>query len=133
MFRLCISFLCVTALLVGCSGSSKPKVQLRTVKGTVKLDGKPMASGDVLFLVQNQGPKTLSVKDGNFSGEVIEGQSRVEIRSYKDAAPVMMMDQVANPGAKENFIPAKFNSESTLTADVTASGPNEFNFEVTSN
>jgi len=36
-------------------------------------------------------------------------------------------------GEKENYIPSKYNTESKLTAEVSAGGANEFSFDVTSN
>ncbi|MFO0876120.1 MAG: hypothetical protein U0840_02005 [Gemmataceae bacterium] len=117
-------------LILGCG--AKSGVQSSTVKGQVKLDGKPMADGEILFSVPGQVPSTLAVKDGAYSGSANQGKARVEIRAYKTAAPVMMGGQVVNQGSKENYLPDRYNSNTTLSAEVTASGPNEFNFEVTS-
>lgn len=132
MFRYSLPLLCVVIIsTLGC-GPSVPVVKTSTVKGQVKLDGKPMATGDILFLVTGQTPQILTVKDGVYSGEATVGKARVEVRSYKDAEPVMMGGQVVNAGSKENFLPAKFNTQTTLSADITAAGPNEFSFDVTS-
>lgn len=133
MFRYAIPFVCLMTLSISGCGPKKPVVQVATVKGQVKLDDKPMEEGEILFVVQGQIPRTLPIKAGAYSGEVVAGPSRVEIRAYKDAAPIMMGDQIANKGSKENYIPAKFNSESTLTADMSGGGAKEFNYDVTSN
>lgn len=115
--------------LLGC-GKAKPKAI--EVKGSVTLDGKAMADGEVSFVPPGGGiPSVLSVKGGSFSGKATEGKNRVEIRAYKDGAPVMMGTEKFG-GGKENYIPAQFNLESKMTADVTASGPNDFSFAVTS-
>lgn len=132
MFHRPFSVLCLLAIFTMGCGSSTPTLKTRTVKGQVKLDGAPMAAGEIMFAIPNQVPQTIQVKDGAYSGPAHEGKARVEIRSYKAAEPVTMGGQVVNAGSKENFLPAQFNTNSTLTADVTATGANEFTFEVTS-
>jgi hypothetical protein len=123
----------VTLLLaaVGC-GSSMPALKNAPVKGTVQLDGKPMTEGEVSFGIAGEVPIIIPVVNGAYVGEAVQGANRVEVRAYRQGTPVMMGDQQFG-GDKENYIPAKYNLQSTLKADVTAAGPNEFNFEVTSN
>jgi len=92
-----------------------------------------MAEGEISFSLTGEVPQLLQVKDGAYSGKAYVGKNRVEIRSYKAAEPVEMDGKIVNEGSKENILPAQYNSSSTLSAEVTAAGPNEFNFEVTSN
>ena len=48
-------------------------------------------------------------------------------------AVAMYGDKAAQMGfARENYVPAKYNTESKLTADVKTGGPNEFKFDLTS-
>jgi hypothetical protein len=120
-------------LLAGCGApATLPTVPTHTVKGQVKLDGKPMPEGEISFSVAGQIPQVHTIKDGAYSGPAPEGKARVEIMAYKAAEPVVMDGKVMNEGAKSNYLPDKYNAETTLSAEVTASGANEFNFDVTS-
>ncbi len=108
----------------GCSseGRSVP------VSGTVELNGKPLADGTIT-LVGDGGavPETLDVKDGKFDGQAKPGKKRVEIRANRPGKATKMGDTVI-PASPENFLPDKYNTASTLTAEVTATGlaPNKF-------
>ena len=131
MLRCMLTLVCVLSICaVGCGPASS--VKMRAVKGQVKLDGKPMPNGEIQFEIPGKVPATIPIKDGAYSGNAPEGKARVEIRAYKPAAPVKMGNEIVNQGSMENYLPARYNSSSTFTADISASGPNEFNFEVTS-
>lgn len=110
--------------LLGC-GSKGPKRS--PVSGTVTLDGKPLAKGVVYFkTVQTGAIDTLPVNDGKFEGQAEEGARRVEINSYRSKT-------ISGPmggEVQENLVAPRYNSESTLTATVTPTGPNSFKFEV---
>lgn len=112
--------LAVAVLVAGCSknkGSQPPP--LAPVKGTVTMDGKPMAGGQVRFNIPGFGPKSLEVKDGVFQGEVYTGKARVDVVWDKDGPPNAMY-----PGT-----PTKVNAVSDQF-----SGPNSpFNFDITQN
>jgi hypothetical protein len=109
-----------------------------TVSGTVTLDGNPMPEGEILFAGPGEVPQVLDIKNGSFEGQVTVGTKRVEIRAYRQvqavaAGGMYKGEEVPGGGSsKENYLPARFNSESELTAEVTASGPNKFSFPVTS-
>ena len=61
MFRYTRPVLCMLiAITIGC-GSSTPSVQTRSIKGHVKLDGKPMPDGEILFAVPRQVPQTFLI------------------------------------------------------------------------
>jgi hypothetical protein len=122
--------LCVVFLITGC-GDDRPQISVVPVKGTVQLDGKEMAEGEIGFALPGEAAVISEIKNGAYSGTAGIGENRVEIRSYRQGEKVQMGDQTFG-GEKENFIPAKYNTASTLKASVTESGPNEFNFEVTS-
>jgi hypothetical protein len=104
---------------------------MATVKGTVKLDGAPMQSGEIDFDAPAQPPKTLKIENGTFSGEVFSGKNIVRIHSYKEGPP-LMTDNEKKP-TKQETLPAKYNASSTLSADVPAGGATDLKFEVTAN
>jgi hypothetical protein len=119
-------------LLAGCGPAP---LTVFPVKGTVTLDGAPLADGEVHFK-DDAAAKfgTFTVKGGAFTGECQAGNYRVEIHSYKDeAAKADATGYVAPEGTiKVETIPPAFNADSKLTAEVKSSGANEYKFEVTS-
>lgn len=116
--------------IVGCDERKKSPPPAASVKGTVKLDGKLMPEGEIILSVSAETPTVLAVKDGAFAGTALTGTNRVEIRAFK-VGPPLSTDPKKEP-TKVNFIPARYNAKSTLTAEVTTGGSNEFNFQVTS-
>jgi hypothetical protein len=117
-------------LLVGCSGSSAERPV--KVKGTVTLDQKPLAEGDIVFRTPGAAPNLIPITNGSFEGEVTPGKKIVEIRAYKPQPPPPPMPGVTFEPGKINYIPAQYNDASKIEKEVTPGGPNEFKFEVTS-
>jgi hypothetical protein len=111
-------------LLAGCSvgPGSAP------VSGTIKLDGKPLADGEISFITVGYPPETLPVKDGSYQGKVKVGEHKVEVAAWRDAPQMMGGKEIGR--TKENYIAPRFNQQSQLKADVKASGSNTFSFEV---
>ena len=98
------------------------------VSGTVTLDGQPLAEGVIYFKTIEKGSsEPCDIQGGEFKGQAEAGDRRVEICQFRTTV------QDAN-GMKteiqENLIPARYNTESTLTAKVTPAGPNQFKFEL---
>lgn len=93
-----------------------------------------MQEGSVMLVgigEQSGAPATLTVTNGNFSGPVTPGKKRVEIRAFKKGEPTKMGDMVIE-GSPTNYLPPRFNTESTLTAEVGADGLNPSKFDVKS-
>jgi hypothetical protein len=125
--RWCVC-LSLAGLLIGLSGCGRGSPPPRAgVRGTVTLDGAPMAEGQIMFLdAAGEGaPAFLDVKDGRFEGDVPLGKKKVRVLSFKkgklktgeeDAVGV----QVVHP---------HYNRNTKLTAEVSSSGvtPSEFN------
>jgi hypothetical protein len=118
-------------LCIGCSSNSKAPT-MANVEGTVTLDGQPMSSGEVMFVVPGKHTAVLPVAGGAFSGQAVLGSNRVEVYSYRTGGEVVDMGGEKFGGELENIIPAKFNVNSTLTAQVEAQGGSDFQFEVSS-
>jgi hypothetical protein len=116
---------CLTLLLTaGCATSKKQAA----VKGTVTLESRPLADGEISFVVEGRGPIIMQIQNGAYSGEVPVGANRVEIRAFKPGPP-LSTDPKGAP-TKVNYIPARFNDRTTLKAEVTADGPDDFPFSV---
>jgi hypothetical protein len=125
--------LVVAAIAIsGCDSGHKP-LEITEVSGTVNLDGKPLPEGEVM-LVNSAGepPDVLPVINGEFSGPARMGPMRVEIRAYRPGktptTPIPAESQVG----PENYLPARFNSTTTLTAEVTDGGLKPARFDVQS-
>jgi hypothetical protein len=126
-----LSVLCLVLVFVLVVGCGETKTKTASVKGTVTLDGQPLKEGEIFFSLEGKPPHILEIKDGVFSGAAAIGKNRVEIRAYKPGAP-LSTDPTGTP-PKVNYIPAKYNDQSTLDADVPAGGASELKYAVTSN
>ena len=131
--RLLVAF-CLAAPILGCSSgaSRSDSVGGCAVSGNVTLDGKPLQEGEVYFSIPGLVPRMFPIRNGAFAGRAREGVHRVQICAYrprkKESQPPMPMTGLQPP--PENYIPARFNVESTLTATVRADGSNTFDFAV---
>lgn len=117
-----IALLC-TAGLVGCSKSDLEKV---VVAGAVSYRGEPVQNGEILFYPtgDTRGPMSgASIKDGHYEaigkGGVPVGTHRVVIRGFRAAGSGTRAAATAakvgiEGGIREQYLPPKFNTESTL-------------------
>lgn len=121
-------------LVSGCFGrSSRPEEKTYPVRGTVTLDDKPLAEGEIYFKNTATGALHIAqIRDGKFEGRASVGEKRVEILSYKievDPVAKQMYGDQAQP-TKVNVLPPQYNTESKLTATVEPSdSPDKNNFE----
>jgi hypothetical protein len=142
MFCRCFPLVALCLLLAGCS--DRPK--LGKVKGTVTLDGKPLAKGSITFESPDARPATGTIVNGEIvdvstydpQDGVPVGQHKVAISATEDAASGV----TANPGdarqttdymVGKSLIPASYNDpdSSGLTADI-KSGENTVEFKLLS-
>jgi len=122
--RLALAVIACSGLIasVGCGGPAAP-----SLKGKVTLDGAPVTSGSIVFLPEaSEGRKAAAaIEDGNYTIPAEEGlkpgKYRVEVSWHKptgrkmpSADPGITMDET------KEAIPARFNTESTLTAEFAA-------------
>ena len=130
-----VLLLAVCNALVACGpGSDAPATY--PVSGKVTLDGTPLAEGQISF--RDAATKVRSyggpIKNGEYSFESAAGKKNVVITARREvpgkkgepAAP----DEPAPP-LIEQYIPEQYNEKTTLTAEVTESGENKFDFELT--
>ncbi|QDT32444.1 carboxypeptidase-like regulatory domain-containing protein [Thalassoglobus polymorphus] len=123
----------VSILLVGC-GSKNP-LNRQSVSGTVTLNGQPVKAGSIEF--HPQGTKgTMSgavIADGKYSIATAQGLPpgtyTVRIFSADETAEREEVPGESNKLAVEK-IPAKYNTESTLSKSVDAGKDNVFDFEI---
>lgn len=114
---------------LGCGSDAGP--ESITVSGKVTFDGVPIAEGDIVFrdaegIVRGCGGK---ITNGEYSFEASPGSKTVEITAMREVPGKM---DTSNPGESvplmEMYIPAKYNTETTETAEVTDSGGDKFDF-----
>jgi hypothetical protein len=121
--------ICFVLLVISFAGCGKTGAELAPVTGRITLDGKPLGNADILFQPAGSKPPSsgradadgryqLVYKRGVMGGVIGSNTVRITISP----------DVVANPPN----IPARYNTESELTKEV-KSGPNEFNFDLTTN
>jgi hypothetical protein len=120
--------------LLGCGQGGRVSVE-----GTVTLDGKPLKEGTVQFtpLAGTNGPTAgANIVDGKFvvppQGGPFVGKFQVQITAAGKTGR-----KVPGPfgrGLMEEYkqvLPPRYNTASELKADVTANGPNHFDFALT--
>jgi hypothetical protein len=129
---LCI--LLVSSLL-GCGYGGRVSVE-----GTVTLDGRPLEKGQIQFIPMpgTTGPTAggdvvggkfaIPPAEGPFAGRFRVQISQVGLTGRKIPNPrgSGMIEEYAQ------ILPARYNTESRLDAEVTARGPNRFEFTLTS-
>jgi len=106
----------------GCGGPEGP--QRAAVQGTVTLDGQPIAEGTITFYPtgDTRGPSAGGeIRDGAYSlaaakGPVV-GTCRVEIRARRKTGQTVMVGGIETEQL-EQYIPARYNTRSTLTARI---------------
>jgi hypothetical protein len=115
-------------LMFGCG----PELSGRPVSGVVTFQGKPLENGSIQFYPA-EGQPTFSggnIENGQYrlpaEFGLAPGKYTVRINSPEGNAAADSLEMV---DVKER-IPAKYNTESTLSADVKESGENRFDFQI---
>jgi hypothetical protein len=116
----------------GCSAARRKPPERATVSGKVTLDGKPIADGEVIFLaLSGEAVDRLPIANGGFQGSVTVGQQRVQFASFTTVKRAIFPDKPPET-VRENSLPARFGSESTLTADIKPGDNPPLSFELKS-
>jgi hypothetical protein len=113
--------------LPGCGGGSD--VKRTSVSGTVQLDGTPLPAGTIQF-IPNPGvkgpPVQLEIHDGKFSASTANGptagQNAVQITAMKKTGKKTKTIMGEEADEIIQYIPAQYNEQSTLTADIQSGG-----------
>ena len=119
---------CLLALvgLTACSGGESLP-ELATVTGTVSLDGNPLPAANVLFQPQ-QGKTAFAMTDENGKFELMYNQ---DVTGATPGNYTVKISKEKNPEEPGNeLLPAKYNEQTTLTADVKADQENDFQFDL---
>jgi hypothetical protein len=124
MTRKCPAYIALALSLVAMLGCASPETV--EVSGSVTWEGAPVPHGDITFFDLDPHVPAAAGKivDGAYAFRCKPGKKRVEISSYR-------LSGKKTPEGKsigEMYIPEQYNSNSTLTADVTLDGENQFKF-----
>lgn len=117
--------------LVGCGGPNDAPTRV-TVTGEVTFDGKPLSKGDIIFRPEEGNfADAGKIADGKYEMEVVPGKYRVEITSLQEVPGTAKTLASGESGAEmEQVIPEKYNGKSELSAEVSESGENKFDFKL---
>jgi hypothetical protein len=127
-FPICCGILAFCAMLAGCQ-KQRTFAPTFPVHGAVTLDAKLLPDGMISFISPESGDlQALPIKEGKYEGQVRAGKRRVEIRAY---LPRSGPRKPLEPPPK-NYLPARYNADTILTADVAEQGPNAFDFALSS-
>lgn len=131
-FLCCATLFFLTSVLAGCGGNPDGPT-LVSVSGKITLNGAPLPEGDVIFRAADGKGHAYAgkIKDGSYSIETEAGKKKVEIKSMRDVPGKTTED---NPGevvsVREQIVPTKYNSESTLEITVTEGGSDSTDFSL---
>tara|TARA_R110002095_G_scaffold1429_3_gene7320 strand:+ start:1696 stop:2190 length:495 start_codon:yes stop_codon:yes gene_type:complete len=142
---LLLSLLLLSCL--GCSGAKEdPRGDRIPVSGLIYYDGDPLTSARILFISESPEGKVKSagiVREGIYQipeqGGPVAGKARVEI--YPTYPELEELEQLKKEAKKQGKlfkdpssvkIPAAYNKNSKLTADITKDGKNTFEFKIES-
>jgi len=136
-FNLYLIGVCVLSLILpGCSNSSGiPAPTRAVVTGEIKFNDKPIQSGQITFL-PTKGPVAMGpVSEGiyriDWKGGVPVGECKVEILGYEETGK----EVIVGAGGKteketHQVLPAKYNTESTLSVTVEEGRENQHDFDL---
>ena len=117
-----------TCCISGCGGGGIPRYE---VSGKVTFNGTPVEKGEISFVPDKPGmaPDGGVIEKGEFRFAATEGKKTVQIRASRPIPGQRPGNSDMGP-LYEDYIPAQFNRQSKLTAEVTAGGENEFTFDL---
>ncbi len=125
--------LAVAISIVGCGRSGPPARKMVAVSGVVTLDGNPLPEGFITFVSPQEGRfEAFPITQGKFAGKAGLGMKTVEIIAIRDLPPAAPGDGAPPHAVRGNYLPARYSTASTLTADVSEFGANVFDFDLQS-
>ena len=137
-----VSVLCSGVMLlavIGCGGDAAMEYKEAHVQGAVTFKGEPLESGKIRFIPDGEvingqvAGKAIfaDIKEGEYAFAadqgVTVGKNRIEIFSYRGTGKMEQLSaeegEIAEPVEQiEQFIPPKYNMNSTLSIDVKEEG-----------
>jgi hypothetical protein len=124
--RFATASLLLTACFIGCDGGGP---ELYPVSGTVKLDGEPLPAAEILLVDESgvENPIPGRVVAGKFQMMSTPGRKKVQIRATREFGDV---DAAMGARPQQQYLAARFNSQTELRAEVIPGGDNKFHYDV---
>ena len=121
---------CAVAVMLGvpfCAGCGGE--QLADVTGTIKMDGKPLPEGEIIFEAADgtKAPVAAPIRDGAYAAQVPPGAKKVKVLATR---PPKRRDPILGDTAREPMVGPEYNDRTTLTADIKPGKNADVNFEV---
>lgn len=119
--------------MYGCAASDGPTKF--PVSGTVTFDGQPVPSGDIIFYSTEKelGPDAGMIVDGKFTLQAKAGKKKVQIRASREVpGKTQPHPSGGTMPVTEDYIPARYNTETVLKAEIVSDGLNDLDFSLTS-
>lgn len=127
-------------MLCGCGGDDDPTLP---ISGTVKLNGEPVAHGDIEFAAKQpnglrrgamivNGQYKTAPREGLVPGEYIVRIFSVPNQSTPADQQIMPGEEDLGAPSARDMIPPEYNMRSKQTITVTAEGPNVFDYDIQS-
>lgn len=133
MLRSCVAGVALVVLISAAFVGCNPEHDLPDTfpaSGSVTHEGQPLTSGEIIF----ESPQDLAAGNPPATGPIINGRYEIQARSgthtVRIYAPVEKTD-ASGMTTKEETLPARYNTASELTAEVTEAGPNTKDFALT--
>ena len=121
-----VAFLCL-ALLTGCNRSGGRV----TIHGKVTFDGTPLDEGGVTFIPSGGSGVSSggAITAGAYTAEIMPGKYVVQITANRKTGRMLPVPPGEPPLEEyEQYLPAKYNTQSTLSIDVEAKSKQDFSF-----
>jgi hypothetical protein len=126
------------AALAGCGGGVATDDRPRqAISGTVTLDGRPLATGSIQFQPASAQESVVAgaiITDGKYSiprdQGLVPGTYSVSISSVESSSPPPGPPGPSGPPSQgpQDLVPAKYNTQSTLTVKVEPGNAKPFDF-----
>lgn len=121
LFRAILILPALSLSLMGCGGGPEKPPEY-TVKGTVAYDGKPLEKGSIVLEPAdgNGAANGGGIENGAFEFTSTPGKKKVRINAVRES------DKKDEYGSliTESYIPAKYNTQTTLDFEVQANNEN---------
>ena len=122
-------------VVAGCGQDTGGKIG---IEGNVTMDRQPLATGTISFRPLEPGKSSGgTIKSGAYSLPAMKGlmpgKYRVVIRALRDTNETYFNDESGEDEVvREQYIPEKYNTNTELTIELTADGPSNFDFNLSS-
>lgn len=120
------------AVIAGCG----PRDHRQPISGTVSWKGKPLAKGVITFYPTGPGSTVgCDIVDGKFSIDLLKGATpgayRVHVIAFRPTGKTQFdIERNAQVDVEEQYLPSRFNTASTLKAEIKPGVKNELAFDL---